>query len=54
LHAWQLTVPHPVTGEMLVLDSGLRWPAEPPDDNHPAQDWQRLLAGLPWVSDIQN
>ena len=27
LHAWQLTVPHPVTGARLTLDSGLQLPA---------------------------
>ncbi|WP_026436002.1 pseudouridine synthase [Acidovorax sp. JHL-9] len=62
LHAWQLTVPHPVTGVALVLDSGLQWPAgsrpgaawhalqaEPAHcDDAPTADWQRLLARLPW------
>ncbi|ART58619.1 pseudouridine synthase [Acidovorax carolinensis] len=64
LHAWHLTVPHPVTGAALALDSGLQWPAwttasatasniaNAAQVDHgaaaPAADWQRLLAGLPW------
>ena len=55
LHAWQLQVPHPVTGEALVFDSGLRLDAgtmaaqgDTPHAAHPSADWQRLLAGLPW------
>lgn len=54
LHAWQLTLPHPVTGERLCLHSGLpalatRVAAETPTDAAtPSADWQRLLAGLPW------
>lgn len=61
LHAWQLTVPHPVSGAALVFDSGLQLPAWNPSraaevqavlpDNGaavPTADWQRLLARLPW------
>lgn len=61
LHAWQLTVPHPVSGAALVFDSGLQLPAWSPPraaevqavlpDNGaavPTADWQRLLARLPW------
>jgi tRNA pseudouridine65 synthase len=61
LHAWQLTVPHPDTGERLVFDSGLQWPILPGNahcqsgdkagaetDSGPVADWQRLLAMLPW------
>ena len=61
LHAWQLTVPHPVSGAALVFDSGLELPAWSPTnaaeahavlpDNGaaaPTADWQRLLAQLPW------
>ena len=61
LHAWQLTVPHPVSGAALVFDSGLQLPAWSPPraaevqavlpDNGaavPTADWQRLLTRLPW------
>jgi len=62
LHAWQLTVPHPVTGAAMVFESGLRWPwpaegspcptaADAPQGNDaaaPTADWRRLLTGLPW------
>ena len=27
LHAWQLTVPHLVSGAAMAFDSGLQWPA---------------------------
>ena len=58
LHAWQLTVPHPVTGTAMTFDSGLRWPGPadwgcghlPADDStEPAcAVWQRLFVQLPW------
>ena len=59
LHAWQLTVPHPVTGAAMVFDSGLALPAvwggAPGDGDraiaaaNPAySDWARLWEQLPW------
>lgn len=54
LHAWQLALPHPVTGAPLVFDSGLRWPAGDAQDMGPARDWQRLLALLPWDHALLN
>ncbi|CAN7529588.1 pseudouridine synthase [Acidovorax sp. LjRoot194] len=30
LHAWQLTVPHPVSGVHMTFDSGLQWPTALP------------------------
>lgn len=51
LHAWQLALAHPVTGQRLVIDSGLAWPgAELAAATAPAQlqDWHRLLTRLPW------
>ncbi len=51
LHAWQLTLPHPVTGEMLTVSSGLALPAlggtqAPFDANAPTADWQALWRTL--------
>ena len=63
LHAWQLALPHPVTGAPLVFDSGLRWPAhgaqgtqdaQDTQDTGPVQDWQLLLAQLPWELELLN
>ena len=64
LHAWQLALPHPLTGELLAFDSGLNWtvPADATaittaavnaaenarPPQGPAADWQWLLARLPW------
>ena len=58
LHAWQLTVPHPVSGVVMVFDSGLRWlsPGGWNTGQHtaeeanagPSADWQHLLVRLPW------
>ena len=61
LHAWQLTVPHPMTGMPLVFDSGLRLPEawgltqgpadQARDDTNtpsPFDDWSQLLAHRPW------
>ncbi|PVY89703.1 tRNA pseudouridine synthase C [Acidovorax sp. 99] len=62
LHAWQLTVPHPVSGVAMTFDSGLQWPVPAgwgPGHNMaedanlslsaiPSADWQRLFAQLPW------
>lgn len=51
LHAWQLSLAHPVTGQPLVISSGLSWPgAELGAATAPGhlQDWQHLLTGLPW------
>ncbi|MNV20644.1 tRNA pseudouridine synthase C [compost metagenome] len=58
LHAWQLTVPHPVSGAVMTFDSGLPWPGPagwgPGHDTaeianaSPVSDWQRLFARLPW------
>ncbi len=36
LHAWQLTLPHPATGQRLVLQSGLRHPLLDEDTLHAA------------------
>lgn len=65
LHAWQLSLPHPVTGEWLQLHSGLalhglahHQPApnastDTPQAAQAAQaawaDWQRLQTQWPWV-----
>jgi tRNA pseudouridine65 synthase len=63
LHAWQLSLPHPMTGEPLRFDSGLPWPLPPQlplppvpspgdapsaDSLSPCADWLQLLAQLPW------
>ncbi|MFN7856409.1 MAG: pseudouridine synthase, partial [Acidovorax sp.] len=53
LHAWQITLPHPVTGAAVRLESGLPWPpAAGPGagavPSGPTADWQHLLADLPW------
>ena len=55
LHAWQLDVPHPVTGALLAFDSGLAWPRQgtepaPPTAVPDRADWHRLMRQLPWVS----
>lgn len=53
LHAWELSLAHPITSEALSFHSGLRWPAgDAGDTSGPAQDWQRLLAQWPWEFDI--
>ena len=54
LHAWQLDVPHPVTGALLSFHSGLAWPQAGPALAHPAAppdlaDWQRLMQQWPWA-----
>ena len=46
LHAWQLALPHPVTGEWLELDSGLLQPGTATAD---IGDWHRLLEQQPWA-----
>ncbi|MBX9832587.1 MAG: pseudouridine synthase [Burkholderiaceae bacterium] len=57
LHAWQLTVPHPVSGVEMTFDSGLQWPVfggcgtaqnTPDPTASPTADWQQLFARLPW------
>lgn len=57
LHAWQLGLPHPVSGRIITLDSGLRWPhatsaAATALVDTPAQtpwhDWQTRIFTLPW------
>lgn len=60
LHAWELGLPHPVTGAWLQVDSGLPWPTAwptPPTAEHPAalegtgpnaQDWERLFQHPAW------
>ena len=55
LHAWQLSLPHPVTGEWLQLHSGLALPAMVQDTPPPAgpatmptADWQHLQTQWPW------
>ena len=45
LHAWQLALPHPITGEWLELDSGLLQRRTATTD---IDDWHRLLTQLPW------
>jgi tRNA pseudouridine65 synthase len=59
LHAWQLTLPHPVTGAVMTFDSGLQWPpavmpAVTPGDMSPGPtaDWQQLLTTLPWEATV--
>lgn len=51
LHAWQLQLPHPASGRLLMLDSGLRWPtsasAAGEEPTH-LQAWQRDVLSLPW------
>jgi tRNA pseudouridine65 synthase len=51
LHAWQLAVPHPVTGDMLEFHSGLAWPLEPActPATADAADWYRLMRQQPWT-----
>ena len=50
LHAWQLQVPHPMTGAALQLHSGLHLPgAQPGAQAAPATaDWHHLLRHMPW------
>ena len=63
LHSWQLSVPHPVTGEWLQLHSGLVWPpiqnpcdpahqptlaSTPSQPNKPCVDWEAMLSSLAW------
>ena len=47
LHAWQMRLQHPYTGEALQFDSGVPWPGMPAPAQaaaHPsAQHWQGLL-----------
>lgn len=51
LHAWQLTVPHPVGGAPLRLHSGLRLdPTSSPDPTDlRLQIWQTLLGSPHWL-----
>jgi tRNA pseudouridine65 synthase len=44
LHAWRLSLIHPVTGQPLAIESALSL-----SDN---ADWQALLAGQPWSDDL--
>lgn len=51
LHAWQLTLPHPVSGEPVTVNSGLNTPAfgEPETVSHPdapGADWRALWRTL--------
>src|SRR5690606_10797562 len=53
LHAWQISLPHPVHGRTLTLHSGLRWPpagdAPVPTPGTPSlQDWHDRVLALPW------
>ncbi len=59
LHALRLSLPHPLTGEMLHLHSGLQLqpapgsnvaacPMTPEMPEAPGMDWQRLQADWPW------
>ena len=59
LHALRLSLPHPLTGEMLHLHSGLplqpapgsdvaACPHDPEVPEAPSLDWQRLQADWPW------
>ena len=47
LHAWQMRLQHPYTGEALQFDSGVPWPGMPAPAQaaaHPSvQHWQGLL-----------
>jgi tRNA pseudouridine65 synthase len=45
LHAWQLALPHPMSGEWLELGSGL---LQPHASNADLGDWHRLLERQPW------
>ena len=54
LHAWQLDVPHPVTGARLEFHSGLAGPLDGRADaatpaTQDAADWDRLIRQHPWV-----
>ncbi len=62
LHAWQLQLAHPITGEWLVLDSGLPQnllaALTPPPSNRnttvsagaaACADWRHLLGDWPWT-----
>ena len=51
LHAWKLSVPHPVTGERLHLHSGLSLDAnaEPNSAIADLRDWHDRVLGMPWV-----
>ncbi len=60
LHAWRLALPHPATGDMLVVDSGLQGvplpgppaapaPAEVPAAAPDLHDWQARVLCLDWV-----
>jgi tRNA pseudouridine65 synthase len=44
LHAWRLSLDHPVTGQPLAIESALHLP-----DN---TDWQALMATQPWSGDL--
>lgn len=53
LHAWRLDVPHPMTGERLVFDSGLDLSGATPLHAHTVRDigdWQHLAHALPWTA----
>ncbi|MDA8455346.1 pseudouridine synthase [Acidovorax sp. GBBC 3334] len=45
LHAWQLALPHPATGQPLVLDSGLHHPVLDSGLHHPVLDGVSAPAG---------
>ena len=50
LHAWKLSIPHPVTGERLHLHSGLslrQAGTTPP--NPDLRDWHDRVLSMPWV-----
>lgn len=49
LHAWELSLRHPGTGQPLRLHSGLQWPPDPPGGGAAGtRDWERLGAELDW------
>ena len=66
LHAWQLQLPHPVSGEPLCLDSGLVLPwsrpthsapsslpgaaEDTPPDQQPWGPWHQWLSTWPWTA----
>ncbi|MBV8618602.1 MAG: pseudouridine synthase [Curvibacter sp.] len=53
LHAAELALPHPFSGEWLRLDSGLalEWGARTAlAQTGPGSDWQRCLGPLPWCA----
>lgn len=53
LHAWRLSLPHPVSGQAITIDSGLRWrmAAHEGETAPPWGDWQARVLTLPWQAE---